>query len=61
VGPQFGDVCCRFIGTKGSAEAHYSGGVFITGENKWDSGIVRNDTELTPATTGIGCFQFFIA
>src|SRR5436190_5304511 len=39
VGPQFGDVCCKFIGTKGSAEAHYSGGVFIIGDNKWDSGI----------------------
>ena len=48
VGPQFGDVCCRFIGTKGSAEAHYSGGVFIIGDNKWDSGIARNDSELTP-------------
>ena len=57
VGPQFGDVCCRFIGTKGSAEAHYSGGVFITGENKWDSGIVRNDTELTPQQQASGVFN----
>ena len=46
VGPQFGDVCCRFIGTKGSAEAHYSGGVFINGENKWDSGVSRTDSGL---------------
>ena len=30
-GTQSGDVCARFIGTKGIAEAHYSGGVFITG------------------------------
>jgi hypothetical protein len=29
LGPVFGDVCCRFIGTEGVAEAHYSGGVFI--------------------------------
>lgn len=35
-------VCARFIGTTGTAEAHYSGGVFIEGETKWDSGIARN-------------------
>lgn len=35
----FGDVCARFIGSKGFAEAHYSGGVFIKGENEWNSGI----------------------
>jgi len=57
VGPQFGDVCCRFIGTKGSAEAHYSGGVFIIGENKWDSGIARNDSELTPQQQAAGVFN----
>jgi myo-inositol 2-dehydrogenase/D-chiro-inositol 1-dehydrogenase len=56
VGPQFGDVCCRFIGTKGSAEAHYSGGVFINGENKWDSGIARTDSELTPQQRDSGVF-----
>lgn len=55
-GPQFGGVCCRFIGTKGTAEAHYSGGVFITGENKWDSGIARNGTELTPEQRASGVF-----
>lgn len=38
IGDRFGDVCARFFGTKGTAEAHYSGGVFITGPNKWDSG-----------------------
>ena len=57
VGPQFGDVCCKFIGTKGSAEAHYSGGVFIIGDNKWDSGIARTDTELTPQQQASGVFN----
>jgi predicted dehydrogenase len=40
-GTHFGDVCAKFIGTKGTAEAHYSGGVFISGDNPWDSGVVR--------------------
>ena len=40
-GPKFGDVCARFIGTKGIAEAHYGRGVFIEGENSWDSGVLR--------------------
>ncbi|MBD3628092.1 Gfo/Idh/MocA family oxidoreductase [Cyclobacterium sp.] len=44
LGPSFGDVCARFLGTKGIATAHYSGGVFIDGENKWDSGILREDS-----------------
>jgi predicted dehydrogenase len=57
VGPQFGDVCCKFIGTKGSAEAHYSGGVFIIGENKWDSGILRSDTDLTQQQQASGVFN----
>lgn len=57
VGPQFGDVCCRFIGTKGNAEAHYSGGVFIIGDNKWDSGIARTDAELTPQQQAAGVFN----
>jgi predicted dehydrogenase len=57
VGPQFGDVCCKFIGTKGFAEAHYSGGVFISGDNKWDSGIARTDTELTPQQQAAGVFN----
>ena len=56
LGPSFGDVCCRFIGTKGMAEAHYSGGVFINGENKWDSGIARSASELTPQQQASGVF-----
>ena len=56
MGPSFGDVCCRFIGTKGIAEAHYSGGVFIIGDNKWDSGIVRSGSELTPQQQAAGVF-----
>jgi myo-inositol 2-dehydrogenase / D-chiro-inositol 1-dehydrogenase len=40
-GIHFGDVCAKFIGTRGTAEAHYSGGVFISGDNPWDSGIPR--------------------
>lgn len=49
VGTNFGDVCARFVGTKGIAEAHYSGGVFIEGPNPWDSGILRHaQTDLSP-------------
>jgi predicted dehydrogenase len=43
LGQSFGDVCARFIGTKGIAAAHYSGGVFINGENEWDSGILKEE------------------
>ncbi len=57
LGPKFGDVCCKFIGTKGFAEAHYSGGVFIEGDNKWDSGIAKQDPELTPQQQASGVFQ----
>jgi predicted dehydrogenase len=57
VGPQFGDVCCRFLGTKGIAEAHYSGGVFIQGDNKWDSGIAKGDSKLTPEQQAAGIFD----
>lgn len=57
VGPSFGDVCCKFLGTKGSAEAHYSGGVFISGDNKWDSGILKTETELTPQQQASGVFN----
>jgi hypothetical protein len=53
-GPSFGDVCARFIGTKGIAEAHYSGGVFITGENAWDSGIIKSGGTLTPQQIATG-------
>ncbi len=57
LGSQFGDVCCRFLGTKGIAEAHYSGGVFIQGENKWDSGIAKGDSKLTPEQQAAGMFD----
>ena len=43
--PGLGDVCVRFFGTKGIAEAHYTGGVFIKGDNPWDSGLARGTTE----------------
>jgi predicted dehydrogenase len=56
VGPSFGDVCCRFIGTKGIAEAHYSGGVFINGENQWDSGVAKSSSGLTPQQQAAGVF-----
>ena len=56
IGPVFGDVCCRFLGTKGSAEAHYSGGVFINGDNKWDSGVARTEAEITPEQRSSGAF-----
>lgn len=56
VGPAFGDVCARFIGTKGMAEAHYGRGVFIEGENKWDSGILRQARELTAEERAAGVF-----
>jgi myo-inositol 2-dehydrogenase / D-chiro-inositol 1-dehydrogenase len=56
IGPHFGDVCCRFIGTKGIAEAHYSGGVFINGDNQWDSGIAKGEGELTPQQQAAGVF-----
>ena len=58
IGPVFGDVCARFIGSKGMAEAHYSGGVFISGENQWDSGVLRNKTqELTKEQRSAGVFR----
>ncbi len=39
--PGYGDVVEKFFGTKGTSESHYSGGVFIKGENEWDSGVLR--------------------
>ncbi|MBL7697447.1 MAG: Gfo/Idh/MocA family oxidoreductase [Chitinophagaceae bacterium] len=56
VGNTFGDVCARFIGTKGIAEAHYSGGVFINGENKWDSGVARDESSVTAEQRAAGVF-----
>jgi myo-inositol 2-dehydrogenase / D-chiro-inositol 1-dehydrogenase len=56
-GTQSGDVCARFIGTKGIAEAHYSGGVFIAGEKPWDSGIPKcKDQVLTSEQRAAGIF-----
>jgi predicted dehydrogenase len=56
IGSEFGDVCARFMGTKGIAEAHYSGGVFINGEKKWDSGIARDESAVTPQQQAAGVF-----
>jgi myo-inositol 2-dehydrogenase / D-chiro-inositol 1-dehydrogenase len=53
-GPSFGDVCARFAGTKGIAEAHYTGGVFIKGENEWDSGVAKSGATLTPQQIAAG-------
>jgi predicted dehydrogenase len=55
-GSVFGDVCAKFMGTKGIAEAHYSGGVFISGENKWDSGVARSEAEVSAAQRASGVF-----
>jgi myo-inositol 2-dehydrogenase/D-chiro-inositol 1-dehydrogenase len=57
VGPSFSGVCCRFLGSNGSAEANYSGGVFILGDNKWDSGIARSEAALTPEQRAAGIFS----
>ncbi|HEY0670405.1 MAG TPA: Gfo/Idh/MocA family oxidoreductase [Sphingobacteriaceae bacterium] len=56
LGNQFGDVCARFIGTNGIAEAHYTGGVFITGSNPWDSGVARNAAAVTAEQRASGVF-----
>lgn len=54
-GPHFGDVCARFLGTKGVAEAHYARGVFIEGENTWDSGMLRSQAgRLSPEQIAAG-------
>ncbi|HSO85699.1 MAG TPA: Gfo/Idh/MocA family oxidoreductase [Draconibacterium sp.] len=55
LGAAFGDVCARFLGTKGIAEAHYSLGVFIKGENPWDSGVLHGQ-EPTPEQRAAGVF-----
>lgn len=33
--PKWADVVVRFLGSKGYAEAHYTGGVFISGDQAW--------------------------
>ena len=55
IGPKSSDVCARFIGTKGFAEAHYSRGVYIKGDNPWDSGVLRGQ-EPTPEQRAAGIF-----
>lgn len=54
LGQSFGDVCARFVGTTGIAEAHYTGGVFIKGRNEWDSGVVKSGGVLTPDQIATG-------
>ena len=54
LGDYFGDVCAKFVGTKGIAQAHYSGGVFIIGDNPWDSGVNRSGAALTPEQIAAG-------
>jgi myo-inositol 2-dehydrogenase / D-chiro-inositol 1-dehydrogenase len=57
-GHTFGDVCAKFLGTKGTAEAHYSGGVFISGEKPWDSGVPKSDAvKITEEQRRAGAFQ----
>ncbi|PYV36989.1 MAG: gfo/Idh/MocA family oxidoreductase [Acidobacteria bacterium] len=34
---KWADVCLRFFGSKGYAEAHYNGNVFIRGTNEWQA------------------------
>ncbi len=56
-GTEWGGVCAKFIGTEGIAEAYYSGGVYISGKNPWDSGIIRNaDNEPTEEQRRNGAF-----
>ncbi len=56
-GQAWGGVGAKFIGTEGIAEAYYSGGVFISGKNEWDSGIVRcGSEELTAEQRRAGAF-----
>ncbi|MDP2984560.1 MAG: Gfo/Idh/MocA family oxidoreductase [Candidatus Latescibacter sp.] len=56
--PGYGDVCVRFFGTRGVAEAHYTGGVFIKGEKPWDSGVVRGTAEtVTKEQWAAGAFK----
>lgn len=56
-GTQWGGVGARFIGTEGIAEAYYTGGVFISGKNEWDSGVLRcADAEPTEEQRRTGAF-----
>ena len=56
--PGYGDVCERFFGTKGISESHYTGGVFIQGEQAWDSGVARGTREeIGSKDWGVGAFK----
>jgi predicted dehydrogenase len=55
--PGLGDVCERFFGTKGISESHYTGGVFIKGENEWDSGVIRKDQAVSSKDWATGSFK----
>jgi myo-inositol 2-dehydrogenase / D-chiro-inositol 1-dehydrogenase len=56
--PGLGDVCERFFGTKGISESHYTGGVFIKGENAWDSGAARGTAdEISKKDWASGAFK----
>lgn len=55
--PGYGDVANKFFGTKGTAEAHYVGGVFIKGDNEWDSGVARAGQEVSAADWARGSFR----
>jgi hypothetical protein len=57
-GPHFGDVCAKFIGTEGTAEAHYSGGVYISGSKPWDSGVLKySGQQVSDEQRRAGVFQ----
>jgi myo-inositol 2-dehydrogenase / D-chiro-inositol 1-dehydrogenase len=56
--PGYGDVCERFFGTKGISESHYTGGVFIKGENEWDSGAAKgSEEEISKKDWATGSFK----
>jgi predicted dehydrogenase len=56
--PGLQDVFQRFFGTKGIAESHYVGGVFIKGANPWDSGVARGSREeISSKQWAVGAFK----
>lgn len=55
--PSLGDVCERFFGTKGLSESHYTGGVFIKGQNAWDSGVARTGQAVSAKDWATGSFK----
>jgi myo-inositol 2-dehydrogenase/D-chiro-inositol 1-dehydrogenase len=57
-GTAWGGVGAKFIGTDGIAEAYYSGGVFISGKNEWDSGVLTcGSAEVTKEERRAGAFS----